>query len=105
MTSKRFQQLYGATPFDPNSQGDQIGESARRLLLDAALPVTLMVTKSEDLPFMLGGLLVGIVQILQAAAISGDEVDAAIRASIIEIAPWAVDMARSSQGKEPLGSA
>lgn len=62
------------------------------------------------MPFLLGGLLVGIVQVLQATASSAngmtrDEIDAAIRASIIQIAPWAVDMARSAEGKEPLANA
>lgn len=61
------------------------------------------------MPYLLGGLLVGIVQVLQATASSADgmtadEIDAAIRASIVQIAPWAVDMARSAEGKEPLAT-
>lgn len=102
-----FQRLYGATAFDPNDRQEQIGELARQTLLQAALEtgITMGVTGGEDTPYLLGGLLVGIVQILQATMVAGDETDAAIRASIIQIAPWAVDMARSAEGKEPLANA
>lgn len=108
MTST-FQRLYDAKPFDPDDYQDQLGEAARRLLLDSALPVTSLVRTGDDMPYLLGGLLVGIVQILQATAggagMSRDEIDAAIRASLMQIAPWAVDMARSAGGKEPLANA
>jgi hypothetical protein len=104
-----FQRLYGATAFDPNDRQDQLGEAARLLILDAALPVLARVQSGKDMPHLLGGLLVGIVQITQAVARPGgmtaDEIDASIRASIIQIAPWAVDMARSAEGKEPLVNA
>ena len=103
---KAFQRLYGAaSPFDPTNRQDQLGEDARRHLLITALSFTEGVKDRGDLPHLLGGLLVGIVQVLQATAGTGDETDAAIRASIIQIAPWAVDMARSAQGKEPLADA
>ena len=107
---KTFQRLYGATSFNPDDRQDQLGEAARRMLLDTALPVTSLVQDGKDMPYLLGGLLVGIVQVLQATAssangMSRDEIDAAIRASLIQIAPWAVDMARSAEGKEPLSNA
>jgi len=62
------------------------------------------------MPYLLGGLLVGIVQVLQATSssangMSRDEIDAAIRVSIMQIAPWAVDMARAADGQEPLANA
>jgi GAF domain-containing protein len=103
-----FQRLYGATQFDPNDRQDQIGEAARRTLLASALQasITMAVEDGQDMPYLLGGLMVGMVQILQATSAMGqDETDAAIRASIIQIAPWAVDMARAAQGLEPLATA
>jgi hypothetical protein len=102
-----FERLYGATPFDPEDRQHQIGEAARRALLDAAMAreVTMLCKDSADLPHLLGGLLVGLVQIVQVATAAGDTTDAAIRASIIQSAPWAVDMARAIEGKEPLSNA
>ncbi|MDZ7906403.1 MAG: hypothetical protein U5N55_11955 [Cypionkella sp.] len=104
-----FERLYNATPFDPDSREDQIGEAARRTLIKAAIEtdVTRSVCNGADMPYLLGGLLVGIAQIMKSAAtgIPDDEIDAAIRVSIIQVAPWAVDMMRASQGKEPLANA
>lgn len=107
---KTFERLYNATPFDQTDRQDQLGEAARKLLLDTAFPVTSLVQDGQDIPYLLGGLLVGIVQVLQATSssadgMSRDEIDAAIRVSIMQIAPWAVDMARSAEGKEPLPNA
>ena len=107
--SATFARLYGAKPFDPDDRQDQIGEAARQLLLSTAHPVTALIQGGEDMPYLLGGLLVGIVQVLQATATSAngmseEEIDAAIRSSLLEIAPWAVDMARSAEGKEPLAT-
>lgn len=107
-----MERLYGSKVFDPEDRGDQIGETARLALIDAAASTRINqgVMSGEDMPYLLGGLIVGIVQILQATAscadgMSRDEIDAAIRASIMQIAPWAVDMARSVDGLEPLADA
>lgn len=88
-----------ATPFDPRDPADQLGEAARRHLLDSAAPLLKAARSNEDIAAVLGGLLVGIAQIMQACLVDGDEADAAIRATILQLAPWAVDMARSAQGK------
>lgn len=102
-----FERLYGATALDPADRQDQIAELARRTLIDAArrTGATMQVRGGEDLPFLLGGLMVGVVQVIQATAGEGpkDEIDAAIRSSLMQMAGWAVDMARSAQGLEPLG--
>jgi hypothetical protein len=102
-----FKRMYGATRFDPNDRQDQIGECARVALLASAreVGITMSVRDGQDMPYLLGGLLVGVVQILQATSVMGEETDAAIRASIIQLAPWAVDMARAAQGAEPLATA
>lgn len=102
-----FQRLYGATAFDPSDRQDRLGEAARKMLINTALntEVTGLVRGGSDMPYLIGGLLVGIVQVLQATATpQDDQTDAAIRASIIQIAPWAVDMARTVEGKEPLAN-
>lgn len=103
-----FARLYGATAFNPDDRQDQIGELARTSLLEAALAsaVTMKVQDGNDMATLLGGLLVGIVQVMEAVAtgIPRDEIDAAIRASIMQLAPWAVDMERSSDKLEPLAN-
>lgn len=105
-----FQRLYNATPFDPNDRGDRIGEEARQLILTGAHRVAGEVLTGEDLPYLLGGLLVGTVQIMQAMSSTAgghtrDEIDALIRSSIIQTAAWAVDMARATEGQDPLPNA
>ena len=105
---KPMERLYGAKPFDPNDRQQQIAEAARTLLLECALPVIQRIEGGEDMPYLLGGLLVGIVQVAEATAgppMSRDEIDASIRASLIQLAPWAVDMARSVTDLEPLQNA
>ena len=102
-----FQRLYQATPFDPTDRQDQIGDAARMAVIDAALQtkLTMGVKGSEDLPALLCGLLVGLVQVMQATSTPSDQADAAIRTSIMQLTPWAVDMARAAEGKEPLANA
>jgi hypothetical protein len=100
-----FVRLYGAGPFDENNPQDQLGETARRAVLQAAEKAICSVRSGADMPYVIGGLLVGIVQLVQAATNQSDEDDAAIRASILQLTPWAVDMARSVSGKEPLANA
>ncbi len=108
--SDTFARLYGATAFDPDDRQDQIGEAARQSVLDAVLEAGFAVEDSKDMAYLLGGLLVGVVQVMQATSAPApgttrDQIDAAIRASIMQMAPWAVDMARSAEGKEPLANA
>ena len=105
--SDAFQRLYDATPFDPDDPLDQIGEVARQMVLTSALGVIqkLHVKTPEETNIQIGGMIVGLVQVMQASFGASDEVDAAIRASIIQTAPWAVDLARTIQGKGPLGHA
>ena len=99
-----FERIYKATPFDPSDRQDQIGEAARKAVIQSALQtnLTMGVRDGQDMPYLLGGLLVGLVQVVQATAGRSDETDAAIRASIMQIAPWAVDMARSTEGRDAL---
>ncbi len=93
--------------FDPSFRCDQIGEAARQMILSAAIEAGTVssVQNADEVPFLLGGLMVGIVQIMQSATGQSDEIDAAIRASIMQVAPWAVDMAREIEGRPPLHTA
>lgn len=102
-----FQRLYGATPFDPNDRQDQIGEAARKHMLKVANETGLIFREftDQDMAYLIGGMIVGVVQILQSTGPRSDATDAAIRASILQITPWAVDMSRSTEGKEPLANA
>lgn len=101
-----FQRRYPtATPYDPADSADQLGEAARRHLLNGAAPLLEAARSNEDIAAVLGGLLVGIAQIMQADLVACDEADAAIRASMLQLTPWAVDMARAAQGKGPLSDA
>lgn len=103
-----FARLYGATAFDPDDRQDQIAEHARKVLIGAVIETdaTMQLQDGTDTAYLLGGLLVGIVQVIQATTTGRprDEIDAMIRTSIIQIAPWAVDMARSTERKEPLAN-
>lgn len=76
-----------------------------RALLDCAEALLDQVKSNDELPHVLGGLMVGIAQIMQVATRRDDQADAAIRASMIQLAPWAVDMARAMQGNGPLSDA
>lgn len=104
----KFSQKYAATPFDPSDPGEALAERMRGALISAVLDAT----RPEDdtiptaLAYTQAGLMVGLAQVLRASANgSRDEVDAAIRASTIQSAGWAVDMARACQGVDPLPEA
>ncbi|MFQ6550474.1 hypothetical protein AADZ90_021230 [Aestuariibius sp. 2305UL40-4] len=96
---------YGARRFDENDANDRCAERVRQAVLAAYREA--LSPEDDEAPqqteYVLGGLMVGIVQIMQASLEkSGDQADAAIRASILQLTPWAVDMARSFEGKAPL---
>ncbi len=106
--TEKFEVKYGAVRFDPNDPNDVLAERARIAVLrayaetidgDDTDPV-------QGMDYLLGGLLVGIVQVLQANC-SGDPdyADAAIRSSILQTAAWAVDSARAFDGRDPLAEA
>lgn len=96
---------YGQVEFDPNDPNDALADRARQAVIRAFEET---ISPEDDLAprqleYTLAVLQIGVVQVIQAiSAKQGDEADAAIRASIIQTAGWAVDMARSAQGREPL---
>ena len=109
MSSEVFQRKYAANPFNPDDPREAAAEEARQAILSGYIDA--IAGRPGNAPFapdwLLGGLLVGVVQIMQASlkAASDDERDAAIRASIVQTAAWAVDHARSFEDLDPLPEA
>lgn len=102
----RFAQKYNAVRFDPTDPNEALAEKARRAVLAAYMASSNDQDDlaSRQLEYLLGGLLVGVAQVMQSSgtAATQDEVDAAIRSSIIQSAGWAVDTARAMMGLDPL---
>ncbi|MEL7090224.1 MAG: hypothetical protein AAFN94_00680 [Pseudomonadota bacterium] len=99
-----FQRKYNATPFDPTNPTDRIAERSRKLLVKAFAEAGRKIKPGEadDLQAMLAGFLVGQICIIAAHMESSDENHASLRAGIIELVPWAVDMMRSIDDLPPL---
>lgn len=100
----RFAEKYDATPFDPDDPFDALGEAARKIVATAFLESLEKVEtrNGDELQAVAGGLLIGLIGCLRACAPPSDETDASIRAGLIELTPWAMDMARSVDDLPPL---
>lgn len=106
--SDAFQRLYNATPFDPNDRTDQLGEFGRQMVLKAALGASRNIgdfANALEVMDVVGGMLVGLVQFAQSSLERGDPADRAIREMLVMNAAWAVDLARSCEGLDPLPTA
>lgn len=101
---QRFKLKYGATPFDPKDPRDARSERARKVLVGAALASMkkLDARTGEDMQDIAGGLLVGLVGVMFSFMESTDANHAALRASLIQLMPWAVDLVRDMEGLPPL---
>lgn len=99
-----FAEKYSATPFDANNPRDCRSEKARVILTKAYMEVmdTVPVDTGDDLQDVAGGFLVGLVGILAAQMAKTDANHAALRAGIIQLVPWAVDMVRSMDDLPPI---
>lgn len=95
---------YGALPFDPDDSRDVLAETGRKMLIETALREIIdgSVPDSDHLQYLLGGMMVGLVQIAFAHLQEGDDSWASVRASINQLTPWAVDQPRSISGLPPL---
>ena len=99
-----FAERYNATPFDPNNRGDALSERARVVLVDAFLEALSEVDakNGEDMQSIASGLLVGLICVMMAQMKTSDESHAALRAGLIELIPWAVDLVRTIDDLPPL---
>ena len=103
--TEAFAKKYDAGCFNPDDPNEALADRARRAVLVAYEAA--MVPADDDAPrqleYLLAGLLVGVVQVMQSSLdAEPDHADASIRASIIQTAPWAVDVSRAMQGHDPL---
>lgn len=103
-----YARKYHATAFDSSDPNEAVAERARVAVLTAYRAV--IGEDDNNAPrqaeYIVAGLHVGLVQVIQACLKNtSDENDAAILASIVQTAGWAVDTARAMQGKDPLGRA
>jgi hypothetical protein len=92
---------YGAGPFDPENEADAVCEAFRVAVVGAVLDV-LDRYPNALAHHALGGLMVGVVNSVMGLIERSDKNDAAIRSSMLELVPWAVDQARSMTGLPPL---
>ena len=99
-----FAAKYGASPFDPDDPLDDMAEKARKLLVRSFRKNLrdLDATTGEEVQAIAGGMLVGLVGVMAAHLEPTDENHAALRAGLIQLVPWAVDMVRSIDGRPPL---
>ena len=104
---QKFRRKHDASPFDGSDPRDARSEIARKILVRAfndALE-TCDAKTSEDFHDIAGGLLVGLVCITAAHMENTDENHAALRAGLIQLIPWAVDLVRSMSDLPPLPEA
>lgn len=101
-----FSKLYEASPFDPSDPRDRRSEEARKLLVVAALSALgkIDTPDGEALQDVAGGLLVGLVCVMSSLINDTDENHASLRAGLLELVPWSVDMMRSMQDLPPLST-
>ena len=103
--TQAFADKYQAARFDESDPNEALAERARKAVLTAYDAAMRREDKggSKQLEYLMGGLLVGVVQVVQSSADAPqDQVDAAIRASILQQAAWAVDTSRAMMGLDPL---
>ena len=95
---------YPHDAFDPNDPDEALADRARGAVVTAYLAVMQEKddTASRPLEYLVAGLLVGLVQVIQSSMDASDENDARIRASIIQSTAWAVDTARLLKNLDPL---
>lgn len=91
-----------------DSRTDQLVEIGRNTVIEAfvgAIEQAGEFVTAHEMMDLLGGMMVGIVQVAQSAMESSDRADSAIREMMTMNAARAVDFARAFEGKEPLPSA
>jgi hypothetical protein len=99
-----FAQKWNASPFDETDPRDRRSESARKILIKAALASmnNLDVKGGEDMQDIAGGFLVGLVNIMASMMEPTDENHSSLCAGLLQLVPWAIDVSRSLDGLPPL---
>ena len=102
-----FARKYDATPFNAGDRDDALADAARRAVLQAFLDAgqETNAQTGADMQAIMTGMIVGVVSVMRAQVAYSDTSDAAIRSSIINVVPWAVDFARANAGLPPLSDA
>lgn len=102
-----YARKYGATPFNAGDRDDALADAARRAVIQAFIDAgqDTDAKTGADMQALLTGLIVGVVSVMRAQVAYSDTSDAAIRSSIINVVPWAVDFARANAGLPPLSDA
>jgi hypothetical protein len=102
-----FRRKYDAQAFDSSDSKDALAEEARRLMIRTAsdAELHLKAPDGEHLQYMTGGLLLGLICFAAANMKQTDEAHASLRAGLIQMMPWAIDMMRSIDGRPPLADA
>lgn len=94
---------YDQPPFDPNNPNDVLADEARKAVLSSMIDVATAKTGADRFnEYILAGMMVGVVQVMQSCVEQSDRTDAAIRASILQTTGWSVDAARAFLEKPPL---
>ena len=94
-----FEEKYGAPPFDPNDPRD-----ARIEAFNTAGRNTEAKT-AEDTQDIMGGMLAGLACAMSQQMDTSDMNHAVLRAGLLDLIPWAVDLMRSIDGLPPLPEA
>lgn len=99
-----FQRRYKATPFNAADRFDRIADKSRATLIEAFQKQLRRIDAKdgEDVQAVAAGLLVGLVQIIMAHGDQTDMNHAHIRAGMLELVPWAIDLARQQYDLPPL---
>lgn len=97
---------YGAGLFNPNDRSDRIADEARKALVRSYLATLKKhgAKDGDDLSSVAAGLMVGMACVMAGMVKPTDESHAAIRSTLLTMAPWAVDMMRSFYGLPTLPS-
>lgn len=101
-----FADKYKAGAFDPDDANDACADRARRAVISAYMDAIsdAVGDAPRETEMIFAGLLVGVVDVMRSITPDSENRDAAIRASFLQVAPWAVDMSRAQSGLEPLSN-
>ena len=100
-----FRRRYNAEPFEITNRHDALAEKSRQIITGAMLEALedIDARNGEDINAVVAGLLVGLVG--GASCFMPSSEHASLRAALIQLIPWAVDLNRSMTDLPPLPEA